>query len=69
MTRPASIGRTLPSPTTTRPDPAASSPYLQNLVDLLPPEQVVVYAPRWRGRSHLDFDEAAPYPSCATRRH
>ena len=35
--------------------------YLQNLVDLLDPDDVVVYAPRWRGRSHEEFDAAVPY--------
>ncbi|MDL9937374.1 glycosyltransferase family 4 protein [Gordonia sp. ABSL1-1] len=35
--------------------------YLQNLVDLLPPEQIVVYAPRWRGDSHVEFDAKVPY--------
>jgi phosphatidylinositol alpha-1,6-mannosyltransferase len=35
--------------------------YLQNLVDRLDPENVVVYAPRWRGNSHVDFDASVPY--------
>ena len=61
MTRPASIGRTLLITNDYPPRPGGIQSYLQNLVDLLPPEHVVVYAPRWRGRSHLDFDEAAPY--------
>ena len=33
--------------------------YLQNLVDRLPPEDVVVYAPRWKG--YADFDARQPY--------
>ena len=43
------------------PRPGGIQSYLQNLVDLLPPEDVVVYAPRWRGDSHEKFDAAAPY--------
>ncbi|MFT4199543.1 glycosyltransferase family 4 protein [Gordonia sp. (in: high G+C Gram-positive bacteria)] len=63
MTRPetAPIGRTLLITNDYPPRPGGIQSYLQNLVDLLPPDQVVVYAPRWRGRSHVEFDEAAPY--------
>ncbi|MFC9980732.1 glycosyltransferase family 4 protein [Gordonia sp. NPDC127522] len=43
------------------PRPGGIQSYLQNLVDLLPPEDVVVYAPRWRNDSHEKFDAAAPY--------
>ncbi|GAA10667.1 glycosyltransferase family 4 protein [Gordonia alkanivorans] len=43
------------------PRPGGIQSYLQNLVDLLPPEDIVVYAPRWRGRSHIDFDAEVPY--------
>ncbi|GAA1482861.1 GDP-mannose-dependent alpha-(1-6)-phosphatidylinositol monomannoside mannosyltransferase [Gordonia sinesedis] len=43
------------------PRPGGIQSYLQNLVDLLPPDDVVVYAPRWRGTSHDDFDAAVPY--------
>ena len=43
------------------PRPGGIQSYLQNLVDLLDPDQVVVYAPRWRGKSHKEFDAAAPY--------
>ncbi|GAC69525.1 GDP-mannose-dependent alpha-(1-6)-phosphatidylinositol monomannoside mannosyltransferase [Gordonia soli NBRC 108243] len=43
------------------PRPGGIQSYLQNLVDLLPPEQVVVYAPRWRGDSHVEFDRSVPY--------
>ncbi|MGV9826187.1 MULTISPECIES: glycosyltransferase family 4 protein [unclassified Gordonia (in: high G+C Gram-positive bacteria)] len=35
--------------------------YLQNLVELLPADDIVVYAPRWRGRSHVEFDAHVPY--------
>ena len=41
------------------PRPGGIQSYLQNLVDLLPPDEVVVYAPRWRG--HEEFDAAQPY--------
>lgn len=41
------------------PRPGGIQSYLQNLVDRLPPEDVVVYAPRWRG--HEEFDAAVPY--------
>lgn len=43
------------------PRPGGIQSYLQNLVDLLPPEDIVVYAPRWRGRTHIDFDAEVPY--------
>lgn len=35
--------------------------YLQNLVDRLPSDEVIVYAPRWRGDSHVRFDRDQPY--------
>lgn len=41
------------------PRPGGIQSYLQNLVDLLPPADVVVYAPRWRGCE--EFDAAVPY--------
>ncbi|AZG43673.1 glycosyltransferase family 4 protein [Gordonia insulae] len=41
------------------PRPGGIQSYLQNLVDLLPPEDVVVYAPRWKG--HEEFDARVPY--------
>ncbi|MFW0791701.1 glycosyltransferase family 4 protein [Gordonia sp. CPCC 205333] len=43
------------------PRPGGIQSYLENLVDLLPPENVVVYAPRWRGTTHQDFDARAAY--------
>lgn len=43
------------------PRPGGIQSYLQNLVELLPPEDITVYAPRWRGRQHDDFDAAAAY--------
>ncbi|MGV9710229.1 glycosyltransferase family 4 protein [Gordonia sp. NPDC003424] len=41
------------------PRPGGIQSYLHNLVDLLPPDDVVVYAPRWRGCE--EFDAAVPY--------
>ncbi|MFT4043629.1 MAG: glycosyltransferase family 4 protein [Gordonia sp. (in: high G+C Gram-positive bacteria)] len=35
--------------------------YLHNLVDLLPADDIVVYAPRWRGSTHEEFDARVPY--------
>ncbi|ORM33659.1 glycosyltransferase family 4 protein [Williamsia sp. 1135] len=35
--------------------------YLQNLVDRLPADEIIVYAPRWRGDSHVRFDKEQPY--------
>nr|WP_212763361.1 glycosyltransferase family 4 protein [Gordonia araii] len=61
MTSAAPIGRTLLITNDFPPRPGGIQSYLQNLVDRLPPEQVVVYAPRWRGRSHIEFDERVPY--------
>ncbi|WP_439033133.1 glycosyltransferase family 4 protein [Gordonia terrae] len=43
------------------PRPGGIQSYLQNLVDRLPPEDIVVYAPRWRGDSHREFDADVPY--------
>ncbi|WP_066907064.1 glycosyltransferase family 4 protein [Millisia brevis] len=38
------------------PRPGGIQSYLHSFASLLPPEQLVVYAPRWRGDSHLRFD-------------
>ena len=38
------------------PRPGGIQSYLHSFATLLPPEQLVVYAPRWRGDSHLRFD-------------
>lgn len=43
------------------PRPGGIQSYLQNLIDRLPADQVVVYAPRWRGDSHIRFDGQQPY--------
>lgn len=41
------------------PRPGGIQSYLQNLIDRLPPEDIVVYAPRWRGCE--EFDAQVPY--------
>lgn len=38
------------------PRPGGIQSYLHTFASLLPPEQLVVYAPRWRGDSHVTFD-------------
>ncbi|WP_433725231.1 glycosyltransferase family 4 protein [Nocardia sp. CA-129566] len=38
------------------PRPGGIQSYLQALAGELPPDDLVVYAPRWRGDSHLKFD-------------
>ncbi|WP_228000918.1 glycosyltransferase family 4 protein [Nocardia australiensis] len=38
------------------PRPGGIQSYLQALTGELPPDDLVVYAPRWRGDSHLKFD-------------
>lgn len=38
------------------PRPGGIQSYLQTLAGELPPDDLVVYAPRWRGDSHLKFD-------------
>ncbi|MBD0860060.1 glycosyltransferase family 4 protein [Gordonia sp. zg691] len=43
------------------PRPGGIQSYLQNLVERLPADDIVVYAPRWRGDSHDEFDAAAAY--------
>ncbi|KIQ16197.1 glycosyltransferase family 4 protein [Rhodococcus sp. MEB064] len=35
--------------------------YLHTFAQLLPPDELVVYAPRWRGDSHVRFDAEQPY--------
>lgn len=35
--------------------------YLHTFASQLPPEQLVVYAPRWRGDSHIRFDAEQPF--------
>lgn len=38
------------------PRPGGIQSYLHSFASLLPPESLTVYAPRWRGDSHLRFD-------------
>ncbi|WP_278265513.1 glycosyltransferase family 4 protein [Nocardia sp. AG03] len=43
------------------PRPGGIQSYLQALANQLPPEDLVVYAPRWRGDSHEKFDAAQKF--------
>lgn len=43
------------------PRPGGIQSYLQALAEQLPPDDLVVYAPRWRGDSHEKFDAAQKY--------
>ncbi|TCJ90181.1 glycosyltransferase family 4 protein [Nocardia alba] len=43
------------------PRPGGIQSYLQALSNQLPPEDLVVYAPRWRGDSHQKFDAAQKF--------
>ncbi|WP_405180377.1 glycosyltransferase family 4 protein [Nocardia sp. NBC_01377] len=43
------------------PRPGGIQSYLQALTGQLPPDDLVVYAPRWRGDSHLKFDAAQKF--------
>ncbi|WP_054813247.1 glycosyltransferase family 4 protein [Nocardia arizonensis] len=43
------------------PRPGGIQSYLQTLAGQLPPDDLVVYAPRWRGDSHLEFDAEQKY--------
>ncbi|WP_194829072.1 glycosyltransferase family 4 protein [Nocardia sp. XZ_19_231] len=43
------------------PRPGGIQSYLQALSNRLPPEDLVVYAPRWRGDSHEKFDAAQKF--------
>ncbi|MFB7878946.1 MULTISPECIES: glycosyltransferase family 4 protein [unclassified Nocardia] len=43
------------------PRPGGIQSYLQALTNQLPPEDLVVYAPRWRGDSHEKFDAAQKF--------
>ncbi|MFC3966039.1 glycosyltransferase family 4 protein [Nocardia jiangsuensis] len=43
------------------PRPGGIQSYLQALAEQLPPDDLVVYAPRWRGDSHERFDAAQKY--------
>ncbi|CAM2967190.1 glycosyltransferase family 4 protein [Prescottella defluvii] len=43
------------------PRPGGIQSYLHAFAAQLPADELVVYAPRWRGDSHLRFDAAQPY--------
>lgn len=43
------------------PRPGGIQSYLQALAGQLPPDDLVVYAPRWRGDSHRRFDAKQPF--------
>ncbi|WP_241386150.1 glycosyltransferase family 4 protein [Rhodococcus sp. CH91] len=43
------------------PRPGGIQSYLHAFTNQLPPDDLVVYAPRWRGDSHVKFDARAPY--------
>ncbi|WP_040834464.1 glycosyltransferase family 4 protein [Nocardia brevicatena] len=43
------------------PRPGGIQSYLQALAGQLPPDGLVVYAPRWRGDSHIKFDAEQKY--------
>ncbi len=43
------------------PRPGGIQSYLQSFAAQLPPEDLVVYAPRWRGDSHIKFDARQPF--------
>ena len=44
------------------PRPGGIQSYLEALVSRLPADDLVVYAPRWRGDSHLKYDAKQPFP-------
>ena len=41
--------------------PRGNQSYLHTFAGHLPPDKLVVYAPRWRGDSHKKFDAAQPF--------
>lgn len=43
------------------PRPGGIQSYLQAFASQLPPDELVVYAPRWRGDSHVKFDARQPF--------
>ncbi|MFI5716604.1 glycosyltransferase family 4 protein [Nocardia sp. NPDC051750] len=43
------------------PRPGGIQSYLHTFAGQLPPDDLVVYAPRWRGDSHLRFDAKQPF--------
>ncbi|MFI6869551.1 glycosyltransferase family 4 protein [Nocardia sp. NPDC050406] len=55
------MGRTLLVTNDFPPRPGGIQSYLQALALQLPPDELVVYAPRWRGDSHWKFDARQPF--------
>ncbi|RMI29099.1 glycosyltransferase family 4 protein [Nocardia stercoris] len=55
------MGRTLLVTNDFPPRPGGIQSYLHALAGQLPADDLVVYAPRWRGDSHLKFDAAQPF--------
>ncbi len=61
LTYGSAMGRTLLVTNDFPPRPGGIQSYLQSIADRFPPEELVVYAPRWRGDSHLAFDARQSY--------
>ncbi|MVU82178.1 glycosyltransferase [Nocardia sp. ET3-3] len=55
------MGRTLLVTNDFPPRPGGIQSYLHALALQLPADELVVYAPRWRGDSHLEFDAEQPF--------
>ncbi|WP_067699210.1 glycosyltransferase family 4 protein [Nocardia jejuensis] len=55
------MGRTLLVTNDFPPRPGGIQSYLHALALQLPPDELVVYAPRWRGDSHWKFDAEQPF--------
>lgn len=55
------MGRTLLITNDFPPRPGGIQSYVHSLALRLPPDDLVVYAPRWRGDSHRRFDERQPF--------
>lgn len=55
------MGRTLLITNDFPPRPGGIQSYVHSLALRMPPEDLVVYAPRWRGDSHLRFDAQQPF--------
>ncbi|GAB4587541.1 glycosyltransferase family 4 protein [Nocardia sp. IFM 10818] len=55
------MGRTLLVTNDFPPRPGGIQSYLHALAMQLPPDELVVYAPRWRGDSHWKFDAEQPF--------
>ncbi|MEV6773226.1 glycosyltransferase family 4 protein [Nocardia sp. NPDC051030] len=55
------MGRTLLVTNDFPPRPGGIQSYVHSLAMQLPPDELVVYAPRWRGDSHWKFDAEQPF--------